>query len=335
MASKNQPFDVSLLKNIAKDIKSFMESNTNITTIKEVEKFCEEILLLNDEGTKTFSPEKSVKIRGALYAFIALNNYKAPNELQELLSQLSGVTSLGDASSRFSESYSRIYEIISKLPKRLFLESELYFANEDVIKSLLGIKDEFESLISTETQRRKLKFNSIVKIINTEAPSFSYEVSYKSKYQYVSKKESIEKYLPAHYEITKNKLVKDHEELLATHKFSSSKKEILARKLEAELKKIDDEFTYIMEHLEDEDFDVKIVSYEKSTIYPEIKYSLSSNNAKSKTQHIHLSKEVPNVLWYEPMHVKKSSTIEDILENYSHPFGNVYYSISKTPSSLR
>jgi len=314
---------------ILKKINTFFIEAINMRSIDfipgEIKSFLDEISNFNGETEKTFSPERSVKLRGALVAFVSINNIGRSSDLDILLDGLRAIRTLGDASIYFSEMYDHIYTLLSSAHYRDFLDAKLYFVNEHQRNEILEMKAKLESLITTETQKKKLKFSSVVKFLNPLEVTSSYEVRYRSKYQYISKKESIDKYLPSHFEITKNKLSKNHRELLETHKFSKSKISMLEREQEAILAKMDDDYKHIMENLWSDDFDVKIVSYEHSSLYPEIKFSQTSTKGSSVSSYAHLSKETVNVLWYNPSQSKRSNTIEYILENYNHPFGDVYF----------
>jgi hypothetical protein len=319
----------SLLHSIAAILSSNIKEKKIQSVPVDIKRFLDDVAQLPRDGVKNFSPERSIKLRGAFVAFLSINNIEKTPEIEEFLSELNSIKTLGQAAVFFSKAYDEIYLMLDKYPFREFLEAKLYFIDDIARKELIRINDELNALISNQNEKRKLKLNKIVNFLNPENASSRYSVSYKAKYQYISKEESLEKYLPAHYEITLNKIEKEYRDLFAAHKFSEKKKQQLIVKKEQEIQRVKDEFAYISKKLKDgKGFDVKILSYEHSSLYPEIKFSETSfeqGKTKHKTRYAHLRSEVVNALWYKPSQLKSSNTVADILQNYNHAFGDVYY----------
>ncbi|WP_457750313.1 hypothetical protein [Sulfurimonas sp.] len=315
-----------------KSVGGFLKENIEKKGIGSIPPDIKKLLKDIDEANgsqKVFSPERAIKLRGVLVAFFSINDISPNKETTELIDGFKSIKTLGNAALYFSNAFDEIYSMLDKYPFREFLEAKLYFVDLDARDRLIFIRDKLASLTTTQNEKRKLKFNKIVNFLNPDHVSKKYSVSYKSKYQYISKEESLEKYLPAHFEITLNKIEKEYRELLKTHTFSEKKKQQILVKKEIEIKKAKDEYAYITKQLkQNSDLDVKILSYEHSSLYPEIKFLEERNfegTVKYATKQFHLRSEVVNVLWYKPSQLKKNNTVADILQNYNHAFGDVYY----------
>jgi len=319
----------SLLKPIENFLKESIQQKKIQSIPIDIKKFIQDIEQVQSNSTRIFSPERAIKLRGIFIAFFAINDIVPSKEMTELLNGFRSIKTLGDAAVYFSDAYDKIYLMLDKYPFREFSEAKLYFVDQEARNTLVKMNKELNSLISKETEKRKLKFSKIVNFLNPENVSNRYSVTYKSKYQYISKEKSLKHYLPAHFQITLNKIEKEYRELFEAHTFSEKKKQQLKVKKEQEIQKVKDEYKYITTEMEEgNELDVKILSYEHSSLYPEIKYSetlVLDDGLKHKTKYAHLRSEVVNVLWYKPSQLKESNTVADILQNYNHAFGDVYY----------
>ena len=291
---------------------------------KEVREFIKEFSVKSSKE-KNFSPERVLRLRGALLSFLTVHDITPNKQLSSVMDTFHKTNLSSAASTLFSRCFDEVYRLLEGYRYREFDEAKLYFIDSDAHAKIVSLQKELEAAITTETEKRKLKFNKIVNLVNPVFFAIQYNVTFKKKYQYISKKESLEKYLPQHYAIIKNKVKKDYRELIYSHDFSQSKKRLIESQMNVELAKIDSEFAFLQEALQnEEDVDIKILSYEHSSTYPEIRFTLNEDD-KTKTRYAHLRSEVINVLWYEPIQIKSSSTISDILEHYNHAFGDVYY----------
>lgn len=322
--------DVSLLKSVADFLSTSIKEKQVRSLPVDIKRFIEDVSELQPGESKNISPERAIKLRGILVAFLSIHDIVKTPELDKLLDGFNSIKTLGSAALFFSRAFDEIYLMLDKYPFREFSEAKLYFIDDKARKRLVEINDELESLVTNKNETKKLKLNKIINFLNPENVSSRYSVSYKAKYQYISKEESLETYLPAHYKITLNKIEKEYRELFETHHFPEKKKQQLNVKKEQEIQRVHDEYAYVSKKMrEDQDFDVKILTYEHSSLYPEIKFSetevLSDGKLKHKTRYSHLRSEVVNALWYKPSQLKKSDTVADILQNYNHAFGDVYY----------
>ena len=320
----------SLLKSISAFLSANIKEKNICSLPVDIKRFMEDTSKLNIDEDKNISPERAIKLRGVLVAFLSINDIVKTPEINELLEGLNSIKTLGSAAVFFSKAFDEIYLMLDRYPFREFSEAKIYFIDDAARNRLVDINDELESLIVNKNEARKLKLSKIVNFLNPVNVSSRYSVSYKAKYQYISKEESLEAYLPAHYKITLNKIEKEYRELLETHHFPEKKRQQLNVKKEQEIQRVNDEYAYISKKIkEDEGFDVKILTYEHSSLYPEIKFSESEivddGKPKHKTRYFHLKSEVVNILWYKPNQLKKSNTVADILQNYNHAFGDVYY----------
>lgn len=322
--------DASLLKSVADFLSVNIKEKQVHSLPVDIKRFIEDVSELHPSDSKNISPERAIKLRGVLVAFLSIHDIVKTPEIDKLLDGLNSIKTLGGAAVFFSNAFDEIYLMLDHYPFREFSEAKLYFIDDKARERLVAISKELESLIVNKNEAKKLKLNKIINFLNPENVSSRYSVSYKAKYQYISKEESLETYLPAHYKITLNKIEKEYRELFETHHFPEKKKQQLSVKKEQEIQRVHDEYAYVSKKMkEDKEFDVKILTYEHSSLYPEIKFSetemLEDRKLKHKTRYSHLRSEVINALWYKPSQLKKSDTVADILQNYNHAFGDVYY----------
>ncbi|WP_152184396.1 hypothetical protein [Sulfurimonas indica] len=314
-----------LIAGVASYLKNTIEDKKIQSVPKEITKFIKEADELT-QNEKHYSIERSIKLRGAFIAFLAVHSLEASKEMIEFQTGLKNIRFPGEAALYFSDIYDAIYQLLEKYPYREFDEAKLYFIDEETSENINKMMLILQKLISTPMEKKHLKFNKIVNFLNPSCVATKYSVEYKIKYQYISKEHSIEKYLPAHFEIVKNKIYKNYREMFATHNFDPINKKILENKRDLELKKMEQEYDFLKKAIEDdsENIDIKILSYKHASPYPEISFTVSCQD-KRETKHLHLRSEVVNVLWYKPIQLKDSSTISDVLLNYTHAFGDVYY----------
>ena len=289
---------------------------------KDLKKFIDEAVKFDKNREKTYSPDRAVKLYGILKTFLDINSInKEP--IETVLNGFRGVAT-SDASIYFSECFDEVYKLIENSPYRDFLEARLYFVDDEIKERIVSMQNKLSSLVETKNEKKIYSFKRVVNLLNGDNFSHKYKVTYLSKYQYISSPESLLFYLPAHYEITKNKIIKYHNELLRTHKFSLSTKKQIENEHKIELSKAEDEYNYLIGILEDnktDDIDIKIVSYDHSNIYPQIRYVIDSG----RTNYAHLRSEVINILWYKSKQLQKDMIASDIVTNYNHAFGDVYY----------
>ncbi len=299
------------IRDIPKDIRNFLSESSNLKDMQ-----------------KRFSQERVLKLKGALLSFLSIHSIEKDANIDYIIKQFDTIVFSSDASAFFAQCFDIVHGLLHNYKFRNFDESRVYFIDDNAKIQFSSLREKLESLIRTQTEKKKLKFSKIINFINEEEVATQYSVVFRKKYQYISTPASIEKYLPQHYAIIKNKVEKDYKDLIGSHNFPKSKIKLLLDQKRDDLKKIDSEYDFIQNTIKSgDDIDIKILSYEHSSQYPEIRYKCNGNEKnKKKTRYAHLKSETINVLWYNPIQVKTSSTISDIIENYNHAFGDVYYS---------
>jgi len=299
--------------------------NKNIATIpKEIKNFIEDV---KKDKRAAYSIEKTLKLKGILYSFLAIHDLKKADGIKEFIEFLESSDKYKNTAAQyFSELFDEIYVMLEKYTYREFGNTKIFFIDEVAKNEILKKKERLEKLVSSTYEKRYIKFSKIANFLNPEEMAYFYSIKYVSKYQYISKEESIKKYLPIHYEVLKNKINKEFRELFATHKFDATNKRVLEDKRDAKLKTMQEEYNYIMHCLEEgAEIDIKILSYEHAPMYPEITYRANNEKNKTRTKVAHLRSEVINILWYKPVQLKNNNTVADVLKNYHHAFGDVYY----------
>lgn len=325
--NKTVQYSASMLKTAVMALQFEIKIKKITSVPKDLLQFFDEVEKMDMKEQKIFYAETLIKLKTSILSFIALHDIKQYSEVNSFIKKLQADTiNESKAVLYFSRAFDEVYSILSKYRSRDYEDAKIVFIDEAAKDKLVTIKNTLEELISNYTEKRNLKFNKIVNLFNPENPAISYDVKFITKYQYISKDVSIKKYLPAHYQVMKNKINKEFSELLDTHDFDEVTKKILDDKRRAKLKKMTSEYNYLLSYItEDKDgIDIKILGYEHAPLYPEIKF-VEQNDKKTVTKHFHIRSETINALWYKPVQLKSNNTVSEILQHYNHAFGDVYY----------
>jgi len=284
-------------------------------------RFIDEAKEFEENGVKTYSPDRAVKLYGIITSFLNIYDIDCNEDLAAVLDGFKKSTK-SNAATSFIDAINEVRVLVKNLPLRDIDGVKLYFIDGEEKERLVTIKEKLEQVKKNMVEKKIYAFRRVINFINPDAISHRYKIVFNGKYQYISKIESILKYLPKHHAIVVNKLNKMHSDLLKTHQFSDATKAHIEIEHKVELKRIENEYAYIMQRLQEnpESFDVKILSYDHLEIYPEIRYS-----AANRTRYAHLRSEVENILWYTPNQLQKDMKASQIASEYNHAFGDVYY----------
>jgi hypothetical protein len=303
----------------------------------DLDEFIEESLSFKDDldGEKNLSPERGVKILGLLgYIFDTAhtNNIPIDKNLESFYDGLFSSLSHKKLFGIFSDAYKQTYALLQSLPNREFLDTKIYFLDDEALQKLVKLRNKLNSSFEVPSDNRRYSYSKIANIINENFVAKNYTIKLIAKFPQIIRPKSVQYYLPAHYEITKNKKIKAFKEMLDTHNFHPQKVKYLVKEHEAELKRDEEEHRYIMQELskgDDSLIDVKIIGYEHSSYYPELRATLENGRSK----YAYIKKSVPNLLWYDPNLSLNNMDVVDILKHYNHGYGDVYY-IEKERSEI-
>lgn len=278
-------------------------------------KFVEEIGSLSIEH-KNLTQERCAKIVSSIQNFYYSHGLMIEDEVQEFITTL--LANLKHTASNYASSLDKINALLVKKPYRDFKEARLYFVDAQIVSAIQDIKKDLEKSFRNPTEEKRFSFSTLVNMLNFDTVAHSYTVEYIERYKHVSDTKKIAEYLPAEFEIFKNKRNKDLEEEIKIHQYDTGTAQRLRKKLALELKEKQEQHEYLMSHLDE--FEIKIISYDRAKSYPLIKYNTEEGYARK-----HLKKSTLNILWFKPKPFRSDMTIKDYLEAATHAYGDVYY----------
>lgn len=320
--TKNFTADMPLTKDVANILETdFADQKKAIT--RELRSFISEAQSY-DGATKNYTPERIARILANIESYYSINKIAKREKIELFIKQASTVLD-GGAMKIFSHTAHSVSNILYELPKRVYDDSELYFTDEDTLKDLLVLKHNLEEHLVSRSYKKRFAFSTLVNILNEDNPSHKYNVKYTPKFIHISEKDSIDKYIDAHYHVSRNWENKNFKEFLATHKFDPETIKRLEIEHKAKLKKQQEEYEFLRENHDNPNINIKILDFEEPKLYPKISVTIT---AEKRSFERHLRSEVPNLLWFIPRPFKKNMKIKEFLEEATHAFGSAYYIVS-------
>lgn len=225
-----------------------------------------------------------------------------------------------------------------KIKKEIFsiLKNSKKIDYQDIVMYLIG-KEELDKILALELTvrmeneekgiKKKNHFYDYAKIINPDFPAFKYTLSMKHKKKEIFDPQKVQQYLPAEFEIWKNKSRVDLEK-----KIKDPESAIIAEqaiKLRAELEKeIEIAKQNIQKVLENfHNYDVVISTFEYYTYYPAL-YFVVEKDGKNKASDTHLRQDVPNLLWFEDnrpfSELRSNDRMSRIIQTFDRYCGSIY-----------
>jgi len=203
----------------------------------------------------------------------------------------------------------------------------LYLIDKNILDRVL----ELELLIRMENEEKGIKkrnhFYDYAKIINPKYPAFKYTLSMKHKKKEIFDPQKVKQYLPAEFEIWKNKSRVDLEKKIKDPESAITDEQ--AVKLRAELEKeIEIAQQNIQKVLDNfHNYDVVISTFEYYTYYPAL-YFVMEQNGKNKASDTHLRQDVPNLLWFEDnrpfSELRSNDRMSRIIQTFDRYCGSIY-----------
>jgi len=203
----------------------------------------------------------------------------------------------------------------------------LYLIDKEELDKILAI----ELTVRIENEEKGIKkrnhFYDYAKIINPKYPAFKYTLSMKHKKKEIFDPQKVQQYLPAEFEIWKNKSRVDLEKKIKD--LESAIIDEQAIKLRAELEKeIEIAQQNIQKVLDNfHNYDVVISTFEYYTYYPAL-YFVVEKDDKNQASDTHLRQDVPNLLWFEDdrpfSELRSNDRMSRIIQTFDRYCGSIY-----------
>jgi len=207
---------------------------------------------------------------------------------------------------------------------------------QGIVLYLIG-KEELDKILALELSvrmeneekgiKKKNHFYDYAKIINPKYPAFKYTLSMKHKKKEIFDPQKVQQYLPAEFEIWKNKSRVDLEKKIKN--LESAIIDEQAIKLRAELEKeIEIAQQNIQKVLDNfHNYDVVISTFEYYTYYPAL-YFVMEQDGKNRASDTHLRQDVPNLLWFEDdrpfSELRSNDRMSRIIQTFDRYCGSIY-----------
>lgn len=314
--TKNLTLDCKLLKACAKELLTLKQQYSNSFSTY-IQLFCEEALIL-EASSKNYTPERSAKLSAYIDIYFSENPIVKSESIKQLSREFATILQKNEVHALYSKYTIDIYSLLQNTKKISYMNAEVHFIDNKQRESLLQMFTSMDKLLTSKTLLQRFSLSKVINFLNPDVLSYRYLVKYIAKYQYIKKPESIERYLPATYEVWKNSTKKYFNTFISTHKFDENTKKRLIQEHETELLRAKEEYEYITQNIED--LDVRILGYEDASLYPRISFTCNKY-----TTHKHLKSEMPNVLWFAHEAFRTNMEAKEFIETSQSAFGDVYY----------
>jgi len=203
----------------------------------------------------------------------------------------------------------------------------LYLINKKVLDRVL----ELELLVRMENEEKGIKkknhFYDYAKIINPKYPAFKYTLSMKHKKKEIFDPQKVKQYLPAEFEVWKNKSRVDLEKKIKDPESAITDEQAikLRAKLEKEIDIAQQKIEKVLDNFNN--YDVVISTFEYYTYYPAL-YFVMEQDGKNKASDTHLRQDVPNLLWFEDnrpfSELRSNDRMSRIIQTFDRYCGSIY-----------
>jgi len=204
----------------------------------------------------------------------------------------------------------------------------LYLINKKVLDRVL----ELELLVRMENEEKGIKkknhFYDYAKIINPKYPAFKYTLSMKHKKKEIFDPQKVKQYLPAEFEVWKNKSRVDLEKKIKDPESAITDEQAI--KLRAELEKEIEIAQQKIEKVLDNfnNYDVVISTFEYYTYYPALYFVMEKDGKSKASDDTHLRQDVPNLLWFEDnrpfSELRSNDRMSRIIQTFDRYCGSIY-----------
>ena len=318
--TKNLTLSKELLVQCAKELLDF-KNKYELFFTSYLEEFCKEALEV-EATQKNYTPERCAKVLASIEIYYTNNPIVQSDSISGLTGSLEGILQKNEVFAIYLKYTKDIYTLLhTKLRKMDYMSASLYFADTETRDKISMMFESMDKLLTNQTLQKRFSLSKVVNFYNIDSPCHKYSVKYVPKYQYIKKPESVERYLPAHYEIWVNKEKKYFNDYLKTHNLDPNTVSKLTLEHEQKLKRAKEEYEYIEQN--PDSLDVRILGYEDADVYPQITITLEKG---SKDRH--LKSETPNLLWFIPKPFRSTMDAKEFIETSQYAgFGDVYYKV--------
>ncbi len=224
---------------------------------------------------------------------------------------------------RFEETKGSIAKLLAELSPYDFTntkaegyDAKLYLIDEAIDKELIYLRSRLEAYHSSSKEAKTYGFDKLVKHFNPAMPVSRFGVYAQRKWEQVSDPEKVRKRLDARFAIYKNVEKKRLEERIAKGSYSEQETDSIRRELDASIT----EAAKRLEEVRDgfDSLDVRISA--RGDRYG----TISFRNPEQKQFTRHISKEMPNALYYVASKERPDNELARYLSDAQNVFGDVY-----------
>ncbi|MEA3373707.1 MAG: hypothetical protein U9Q62_08470 [Campylobacterota bacterium] len=200
------------------------------------------------------------------------------------------------------------------------IEGKLYLVDTSIDKELIYLRSVLESHYASEKDSKQFAFSKIVKHYNPAKPVSRFGLYRQHKWRQISDPEKVRPKLKSELSIFKNIQRNNLEEHIKLFNYSEDEVRELRSSLEKSFLEKEEALEYIEEHFDT--LDVRISAHANDKlIYGTISFRTHDQKQYSR----HISKELPNVLYYIAQEERPDNELSEYLKEATHAYGEVYY----------
>jgi len=203
----------------------------------------------------------------------------------------------------------------------------LYLIGKKELDKILALELSIRMENEEKGIKKKNHFYDYAKIINPKYPAFKYTLSMKHKKKEIFDPQKVKQYLPAEFEVWKNKSRVDLEKKIKDPESAITDEQAikLRAKLEEEIEIAQQKIEKVLDNFNN--YDVVISTFEYYTYYPAL-YFVMEKDGKSKASDTHLRQDVPNLLWFEDnrpfSELRSNDRMSRIIQTFDRYCGSIY-----------
>ena len=227
----------------------------------------------------------------------------------------------------FEAEKKRVFDLLSGLENKGLKEFSLYLLNSEEMELIKDVKSVLEIEYGYDPHvYKRFNINNIVKVVNDDIniPSYRYNLYFRLAEKRITDPEKVKELLEVEFIRFKQR---NKNKLFANLKKAVNEKEkyLLQEKYKQEIEEANKKLIYLQENFND--LDVRISNIKVAKEYCEINFAYYNSVGKKISKSKNLRKNVPNILYYDPVSSKRSDNeFEEFLSKAKNAFGDIYFS---------
>jgi hypothetical protein len=203
----------------------------------------------------------------------------------------------------------------------------LYLVDKKILDKILELELMVRAYNEEHGIKKRNHFFEYAKIINPEYPAFKYTLLMKHKKKEIFDPMKVKKYLPAEFEIWKNKARLDLKKKIENpdSAITPDQAKKLKEKLELEIEIAKSRIDEVLENFDS--YDVVISTFEHYTYYPALYYVMEVKD-KNVPKDTHLRQDVPNILWFRDnrpfRELRSNDRISRVIQTFDRYCDSIY-----------